>query len=459
MRRLLVVVSALVIATASVPVALSAAPITASPAQKAGGSGGRAEVVGYFIQWGIYDRAFFVKNLVDNGSAGKLTVINYAFGNVAPNAAGSVVCQSGDTWADYGRPTEPENSVDGVGDIWGEPLRGNFRQLQKLKTEYPDLKVDISLGGWTWSKYFSDAALTPQSRETFVRSCIDLFIDGNLPVVDEAGGPGAAAGVFDGFDLDWEWPGSEGNPGNIIRPEDKQNFTKLVAEFRRQLDEHAKSAAPDTSRRHGDGDRDYLLTAFLPADDGAIAAGFEVRKLFRLFDFATFQGYDLAGPWDLTATNHHSKLFAPRGDPQPEFSVDRTVRTLTRAGAPARKLVMGIPFFGHGWTGVTDVNHGLYQPATAAAAGTFEAGVEDYHVLATLSDQGFTRYWDQRAQVPWLFDGTTFWTFDDSQSIGAKTDYIRRVGLRGAMVWDLTGDTADGELMSAIFDGLHPRRH
>ena len=194
-------------------------------AARSGGRPTRSEIVGYFIQWGIYGRGFFVKNLIDNGSADKLTVINYAFGNVAPEADGDVVCQSGDTWADYGRPTEAENSVDGVADIWGEPLRGNFRQLQKLKALYPELKVDISLGGWTWSKYFSDGALTPESRQTLVQSCIDLFIKGNLPVVDEAGGPGAAAGVFDGIDLDWEWPGSEGNPGNIIRPEDKQNFT------------------------------------------------------------------------------------------------------------------------------------------------------------------------------------------------------------------------------------------
>jgi chitinase len=102
-------------------------------------------------------------------------------------------------------------------------------------------------------KYFSDAALTAASREHFVSSCIDLFIKGNLPGAPD----GAAAGLFDGIDLDWEWPGSEGNAGNIIRAEDKQNFTKLAAEFRRQLDEYGATTGED-----------YLLTSFLPAAPG-----------------------------------------------------------------------------------------------------------------------------------------------------------------------------------------------
>jgi chitinase len=297
----------------------SSSAVSAAPPQD--GPPGQLErdpqVVGYFIQWGIYGRGFFVKNLVDSGSAEKLTVINYAFGNVAPNDEGDVVCKSFDSWADYGAPMAAENSVDGVADVWGDPLRGNFNQLRKLKAAYPDLRVNVSLGGWTGSKWFSDGALTPESRATLVESCIDLFLRGNLPVENEAGGPAAAANVFDGIDLDWEWPGSEGNPGNIIRAEDKENFTALVDEFRTQLNAYGEEV-----------DREFLLTAFLPAAPSTIDAGFEVDALLDAFDFATFQGYDLAGAWDLSATNHHSKLYAPNDDPVPQFSVDTTARAL-----------------------------------------------------------------------------------------------------------------------------------
>jgi chitinase len=118
---------------------------------------------------------------------------------------------------------------------------------------------------------------------------------------------------------------------------------------------------------------------------------------------------------------------------------------------------MGAPFFGRGWTGVPDQDHGLYQPATDAAPGTFEAGAEDYRVLATLTGRGFTLYRDARAKVPWLFDGTTFWSFDDPRSLRTKAEYVRRHGLGGVMVWDLSGDTDNGELISAIHRGL--RRH
>ena len=246
----------LVAVVAAVPLAAGTPPNARDGARVTGGGAHESRVVGYFLEWGIYGRGYRVKDVATSGSAAKLTAINYAFGNVAPDGAGSVACKLGDEWADYQVPWTAEQSVTGTEITWPRRILGNFQQLQALKERYPNVKVLISLGGWTWSRYFSDAALTQQSRERFVASCVDLFIKGNLPDPGWGGmgGPGAAAGVFDGIDLDWEWPGSEGNIGNVIRPEDKHNFTLLVAEFRRQLDAYGAAAG-----------RSYLLTAFLPA--------------------------------------------------------------------------------------------------------------------------------------------------------------------------------------------------
>jgi chitinase len=395
--------------------------------------------VAYFIQWGIYGRAFFVKNVDTSGAAQRLTHINYAFGNVAPNDAGDVVCSSADSWADYDRPASAAESVDGVEDTWAQPLRGNFYQLAKLKAKHPQLKVLMSLGGWTLSKYFSDGALTEQSRRTLVASCVDLFLKGNLP-----GLPGAAAGVFDGFDLDWEWPGSEGNAGNVVRAEDKANFTRLAAEFRRQLDAYGRQTG-----------KSYQLTAFLPAAPAKISAGFEGDKIFSSLDFATVQGYDFHGTWE-TMTNHQSAIRVPAGEPVPaDFSLDGAVNAWRSAGAPASKLVVGIPYYSQGWTGVTGGGTGLFQPAAGPAPGTWAAGTEDYKVLAPLARSGtFRVHRDLLAGHAWLFDGTTFWTYDDPLMVLQKTLYIRAHGLGGAMVWELSGDDANATLTRTIHLGL-----
>jgi chitinase len=430
------------VAGLAVVAAVAAAVPLAAAGPSSSAAGARAEtgrVVGYYIQWGIYGRGYTVKNVETSGSADKLTVINYAFGKVAPDADGNVVCVSGDAWADYQKPWSADESVTGKEVPWSEPLRGNFQQLKALKELHPALKVLMSLGGWTWSRDFSDAALTKESRQTFVSSCIDLFIKGNLPDTS----PGAGAGVFDGIDIDWEWPGSEGNAGNVIRPEDKQNYTKLLQEFRKQLHAYGRESGED-----------YLLTAFLPASAAKIDAGFEVPDIFGPLSFATVQGYDFHGTWEST-TNHQSNLYTSPSDPSnPRYSDDAVVNEYLSRGAPPKELVVGVPFYSRGWTGVAPANSGLYQTAAGPAPGTFEAGVDDYKAVKERLASGFTRHADNAAGAAWLFDGTTFWTFDDPPVMTAKADYVRRNGLGGIMFWELSGDTPTGELITAIADGL-----
>jgi chitinase len=417
----------------------------AGPSHSGSASARGAEVVGYFIEWGIYGRNYKVKDVETSGSADRLTVINYAFGNVAPDGAGNVACKLGDEWADYQKPWTAEESVTGEEVTWPRPILGNFQQLQALKQRHPNLKVLISLGGWTWSKYFSDAALTKESRERFVSSCIDLFIQGNIPSPGWGGmgGPGAAADLFDGIDVDWEWPGSEGNAGNITRAQDKQNYTKLLAEFRKQLHAYGKETG-----------RQYLLTAFLPASAAKIDLGLEVPDIFGPLSFATVQGYDFHGTWEST-TNHQSNLYTSLADPSsPRYSDDAVVNDYLRRGAPPKEIVLGVPFYSRGWTGVGAVNSGLYQTASGPAPGIWEAGVDDYKVVKERLSSGFTRHEDTTVGAAWLFDGTTFWTFDDPPIMTAKARYVDQKQLRGIMFWELSGDTPSGELIAAIANGF-----
>lgn len=404
--------------------------------------------VGYFTQWGIYARNYQVKNVQTSGTAGKLTHLNYAFANIGADGKcfEANVAGEGDAWADYQHPVDAATSVDGTADTAEQPLAGNFNQLRELKAKNPKLKVLISIGGWGWSTHFSDAARTAASRKALVSSCLDIFIKGDLPLLDGKGGPGSAAGLFDGIDIDWEWPGSSGDADTVYRPEDKKNFTALAAEFRKQLDDYGRH----TTHRH------YDLTAFLPAAPAKIDAGFEVKKIFKYLDFGTVQGYDFHGPYE-TGTNQQSALRAPRDSPVPnDFSDTQAIGDWLHRGAPACRLVLGVPFYGQGWTGVPDGGTaGLFQPSTGPAPATWQAGNEDYHALKALAASGtYTVHRDTRNGFAWLYDGTNFWTYDDPQVLAAKTAYIRDAHLGGAMAWSLDGDTADGELISALHRGL-----
>ncbi|MFI7125352.1 glycoside hydrolase family 18 protein [Nonomuraea sp. NPDC050153] len=384
--------------------------------------------VAYFIQWGVYGRNYHVKDVDTTGAAAKLTHLNYAFGFV--NAEGA--CYSADPWADWQRPVPAEQSVDGVADAPGQALNGNLNQLRKLKAKHPGLKVLISLGGWTGSKYFSDAVLTPESRSALARSCVDLWLRGNLPDLPA----GAGAGVFDGIDLDWEWPGSSGAEGNVVRPEDRRNFTLFAEELRAQLSAFSQGAQ---------------LTAFLPAAAAKIDAGFEVRRVFKSLDFATVQGYDLHGTWE-ARTGHNGNLFTDRRDPNPvRYSVDQTVRDYLSRGAPGRKIVVGVPAYGQGWTGVTG-GDGLYKPATGPAAGKWGPGTEDYKDLIAKPGK---RYRDLRTGTVWLYDGNEFWSYDDPAVLVQKAAYIRLKGLGGSMMWSIDQDDARASLTSALYSILH----
>ncbi|MER7751588.1 glycoside hydrolase family 18 chitinase [Kitasatospora sp. NPDC097643] len=434
-------------------------PVTART--KPGGSSQGALRIGYFTQWSIYARGYSVKQLDTSGSAGRLTTLNYAFANIHPTTKQCFITNkaagndsdpnagdgAGDAWADFGKGWDAGNSVAGTTDTWDQKLAGNFNQLKQLKAKYPNLKIQISLGGWSYSKWFSDAASSDASRKALVSSCIDMYLKGNLPVIDGRGGPGSAAGIFDGIDLDWEWPNSDGHTGNIFRPEDKANYTLLAQEFRRQLD-----ALGASTGKH------YTLSAFLPADPAKISAGIDIPGLFGAFDFATIQGYDYHGAWEMT-TNQQSALKLAAGDPSKpdrQFSSEIAINAYLNGGAPKSKLTLGIPFYGRGWTGVPrGTTNGLFQSATGPAPGSYENGFEDYHKLKDLATSGgYTLYRDPVAGFAYLYNGTVFYTYDDPTEIARKTAWIKSQGLAGAMVWSFDGDTSGGELMAAVDNGL-----
>jgi len=384
-----------------------------------------SKIVGaYFEEWSIYFAGYNIANLQVNGVADQLTHLTYAFGDATPTG-----CAIADSWADYQSPYLP--SVSGA--PYTGPLYGNFAALQQLKQLHPNLKVLISLAG---APAFSAAASTAAGRQTMVANCIDLFINGNL-----AAGI-SAAGVFDGIDIDWEFPAAS----------DTQNATLLLREFRKQLDALGK-----TNKKH------YLLTMFGPAGQQNFS-NIQLAEVAEQLDYYNVQGYDFHGTWE-SSTNHASPLFDDARDPDRDenFFLDSTISSYLRAGVPAHQLVLGIPTYARGWTGVPRAHNGLYQTSTGPApfppADYLQTpGVITYLTLSGLT--GFTRHFDYQRIAVWLYDPNTetFWSYDDPVTVWLKTGYVRgRVpgGLGGAFVWALKDDDANGSIVKTMAAGLH----
>ncbi|MDT3725448.1 glycoside hydrolase family 18 protein [Streptomyces sp. DSM 41972] len=379
----------------------STATAAASAQEAAAGS----KVVGYFTEWGTYDRKYYVRNIETSGSADRLTHINYAFGNVTGGK-----CAIGDAYAATDRAYTAEESVDGVADTWDQPLRGTFNQLRKLKEKHPGLKVIWSFGGWTWSGGFGEAAKNPAA---FAQSCLDLVEDPRW------------AGVFDGIDIDWEYPNA---CGATCDTSGRDAYRELMAALR-------STFGPDR-----------LVTAAIPADatDGGKIDAADYAGAAPYVDWYNPMTYDFFGAWDAAGpTAPHSPLTSYDGIPKAEYHSAATLAKLTGLGVPADKLLLGIGFYGRGWTGVTQADPG--GTATGPAPGTYEAGIDDYKVLkdrcpatGTVGGTAYARCGDQ------------WWSYDTPETVASKTEWKNQQGLGGTFFWELSGDTANGELIKAI---------
>lgn len=370
--------------------------------------GPRPLLVGYFPNSTIYSSApFYVKQLVTSGSAARLDQINYASASVKNGR-----CSLADPVADLLTPFGAANSVNRVADDPKSAFRGYFHQFQELKRKFPRLTILISLEGTA-----ADFAMDAQSvnRTAFVKSCVDLYLRGHF--ADGVSEPG----VFDGVDIDWESP----------QLEDAANFQELVKEFRRQMN----------AVRPG------LRLAVAVDQSPSMLPGTDFAAIAPLVDQFGIMNYDYAGPWS-TTTGLLAPLF-PNGSPhEHDPSIQTSIAAYRAAGIPARKLLMGLPFYGYGWTGVNSSNHGLFQTGVAVR--------EDrpYHAIRTIarSSQVFR---DLRSQAPWAFDGKEFWTYEDAVSVRYKVSYGLRQGVGGVMIWELSGDTADAELLNTVYRSLH----
>ncbi len=403
---------------------------------------------GYFEEWGINYAGYNIADLQKNGVADELTHLIYAFGNVTPTSPPA--CAVADPVAAYQNSLLP--SVNGK--PYTAPLYGNFGAIQQLKELHPNLKVLISLGGQAGNVTgFVTAAATPAGRAALASSCIDMFVRGNIAVGV------TAPGLFDGFNIDWEFPGAA----------DKQNFTALLREFRTQLNTLSKTTG-----------KKYVLTFDSPASPKKYI-NIDLKAAAAQVDFLTIDGYDYAGA-DEKQTNESSSLYDTTADPvyADDRYIDATVKAYLKAGVPAAKYTMGLPLYAVGWTGVPNANHGLYQNAAAPAPvlladgsglcakpdkaapspgcdTVLTAGFATYSTIEHLTHRdGYITWYDSARVGATLYNAATgtFYTYDNPAAVATKTAYIKKNKLGGAYVWALNDDDTNASLTKAIAAGL-----
>lgn len=282
-----------------------------------------------------------------------------------------------------------------------------LKQVQSFLKKHPHIDGVVSIGGWG-ADGFSDACLTEEGR--------NILADSLLKLMDDCG--------FVGIDVDWEYPGVPGT-GIVSREEDVENWYAFLTILREGLDEREVL--------HG---REYHLSVALGAGDSQLAV-LDAARLAPLLDQAVVMAYDLSG-FD-RITGHHAGLYPNENRP---MSGAKAVRTLVDGGFPADKILLGMPAYGRVWRQVSGGGDGLDQRANTSGNKTIS-----FDEILRLEKQGYTRYYDEKAQAAWWFDGTTFVSGEDDHSIAYKGQWIVENDLQGAAVWQYTQDQSGAMLV------------
>ena len=301
--------------------------------------------------------------------------------------------------------------------------QGRLARLMAVKAAHPALKVAISVGGWG-AGGFSEAADSAAGRQLFADSAAQLL-----------GAHGA-----DGLDVDWEYPGHD-ESGIHAGAQDRGNFTLLLESLRASLDRAGAAQGRAGARRY---------TLSIAAADGPFVSGIDIAAVAPFLDWFNLMTYDFVNS-QTPYTGHHSGLKAARIAPAAARTAERAVRQFLSAGVPAGKLLIGAAFYGREFAGVQADHQGLYQPY-----GRYQGEIpwpqldKDY-----IGKNGYLRYWDAAAQSPWLWNAELrrFISYDDPQSLAAKTAYVKAMHLGGIMYWEQSQDPG-GELLEALSRGL-----
>lgn len=275
--------------------------------------------------------------------------------------------------------------------------------LSKIRGINPEIKIVISIGGWG-ADGFSQAAAFEEGRQRLAASAVRIMEENQL----------------DGIDIDWEYPCS-GQAGIAFLKEDKENFTLLIQELRRQIDACKKGQTLSIAAG--------ALRSFI--------ADTNMGEVQKYLDYIQLMTYDFHGIFTPT-TGHHANLYDDTVLEEEKISANQAVEMFLAAGVPIEKIVMGAAFYGRCWQGVPAGHFGLGQ--VASKPGVTGCQYSRIQEMLRTGEGNFTYYWDDDAKAAYLYNGDTFITYEDEKALAYKADYVRKHHMAGMMFWEYSED-------------------
>jgi chitinase len=250
---------------------------------------------------------------------------------------------------------------------------------------------------------------------------------------------------FDGLDIDWEHPVNAGiprEPSATRHPEDRSDYVALLGALRSALD-------------GGKRERRLLTVATTGYYDHL--ANFDLAAIAKYVDWFNLMIYDMSDMNPYT-TADSSPLYEPSnrakasGHSLSPSSADYAINWYLAHGVAAHKIVLGVPFYGHEWTGVSPANGGMFEAYKRHV--TQKDGLSYRDIQAHFSSA--PQYWDEQAKASWLYEPATHTviSFDNERALREKAAYVDQRGLGGIMFWDLTEDTATFHLLETLASAM-----